>query len=235
MTHPNYLLIVDKKPIDTKLIDYFKTFGFSIIQKTSLQHLCLNPPLPVALLIHWSLIQKNDEVINQLSHQYPTPIIIFNDSANEEICVQMLEAGADDFMTEPMLPRELHARINAISRRVKHTPPSSEAKIEVLLFGNCRIYPSARQCFKNHTELSLSNKEYDLLLAFVRHPQQVLSRKFLLQMINIDHSTRVARQLDVQISRLRQKIETNAKQPKLIKTIRYEGYFFATPVLSIKE
>ncbi|WP_133128729.1 winged helix-turn-helix domain-containing protein [Legionella nagasakiensis] len=235
MTQLNAILVIDEEPIDTALIDYFTKFGFNLIQKPSPHRLLLDEPLPVALLINWSSIQNNHETINTLFHQYPIPIILFNDTANEEICVQMLEAGADDFMITPILPRELHARINAISRRVKHVTPLAEQKTEVLLFGNCRLYPSARQCFKNNTELSLSNREYDLLLAFVRHPQQTLSRKFLLQIINSGNAHHFTRQLDVHISRLRQKIETDTKQPTLIKTIRHTGYLFATHVISVKE
>ena len=128
----------------------------------------------------------------------------------------------------------MHARLSAL-RRVNALQDTEQEK-EILLFANWRLYPASRQIFsKSNQELQLSAGEYDLLLAFVRQPQSVLGREFLLQITKNSDLNPFDRRIDVQISRLRQKIETDAKKPALIKTIRNGGYLFTARVLSIKE
>ncbi|OCH97356.1 DNA-binding response regulator [Legionella jamestowniensis] len=239
MSHRKYLLIIDDAPLDEQLVDYFAKFDFNIIQQPDFTQLNkgISPP-PAALLINWSLIQKNDEsIINKLYHRYTVPLLVISDNVDEDICVHMLEIGADDFLVKPIHPRELHARISAISRRVQRAAKEMEQEKEMLLFANWRLYPASRQVFDSntHEELQLSAGEYDLLLAFVRQPQRVLGREFLLQLTKNSDLTPFDRRIDVQISRLRQKIETDAKKPALIKTIRNGGYLFTARVLSIKE
>ncbi len=218
-----YLLIIDDMPIEDTFRDYFANFGFTIEQKTRLADFDPESKSLAALLINYSLIETNLVTVNALYHQYPVPIIIISNTANEEVCVQMLEAGADDFIVKPIHPRELHARISAINRRVNRAIHSSENEKEVLLFANWRLYPGSRQIFCDNHELLLSPKEYNLLLAFVRQPLHTLSREFLLQITKNHDSSPLDRRIDVQISRLRQKIEFDAKQPELIKTVRNGG------------
>ncbi|ASQ47125.1 winged helix-turn-helix domain-containing protein [Legionella clemsonensis] len=238
MLHRKYLLIIDDAPLDEQLVDYFAKFDFNIIQQSDFSQLDkgINPP-PAALLVNWALIQKDESIISKLYHRYTVPLLVISDKVDEDVCVHMLESGADDFLVKPIHPRELHARISAISRRVQRAAKEAEQEKEVLLFANWRLYPASRQVFDSntHNELQLSAGEYDLLLAFVRQPQRVLGREFLLQLTKNSDLTPFDRRIDVQISRLRQKIETDAKKPALIKTIRNGGYLFTARVLSIKE
>ncbi|CEK09560.1 response regulator transcription factor [Legionella hackeliae] len=237
MSHRKYLLIIDDTPIDEHLIDYFAKFDFNIIQQPDLSTLNSDMEPPAALLVNWSLIQADENIIHKLYQRYTVPLLVISDKIDESICVRMLEAGADDFLVKPLHPRELHARISAISRRVQRATKETEQEKEVLLFANWRLYPASRQVFENNTreELQLSAGEYDLLLAFARQPQRVLGREFLLQLTKNSDLTPFDRRIDVQISRLRQKIETDAKKPALIKTIRNGGYLFTARVLTIKE
>ena len=115
---------------------------------------------------------------------------------------------------------ELHARICAITRRVQWSTQAVNHEKEVLTFANWRLYPTSRRLFSGHREQPISAKEYDLLLAFVRHPQRILDRDYLSHMTQCSGHRPLDRRIDVQICRLRNKIEVDAKKPVLIKTIR---------------
>ena len=236
MPHKKYLLLFDTKPVDKTLQDYFNQFDYQIIQKfcfTEINNVLIPPS---AILINWTMIPANSTIIDTLFQHYESPIIITSDTMNEDACVQMLMAGADDFMMNPIHPRELHARINAITRRVQRiNHPSADKKVDVLVFDNWRLYPTSRQLFNNHKEQLLSSKEYELLLAFLRQPQHVLDRVFLSHVAHWSERDSLDRRIDIQISRLRQKIEVDAKNPILIKAIRNKGYLFTALVKSTKE
>ncbi|KTC77821.1 response regulator transcription factor [Legionella brunensis] len=237
LSHRKYLLIIDDAPMDEQLVEYFAKFDYDIVQYSNLSKLAKEDMPPTALLVNWSSIHADPATIDNLFHRYAIPLVVISEKMDEDICVKMLEAGADDFLVKPIHPRELHARISAISRRVQRSTKEIEQEKEVLLFANWRLYPASRQVFDDTSrgELQLSAGEYDLLLAFVRQPQRVLGREFLLQLTKNSDLTPFDRRIDVQISRLRQKIETDAKKPALIKTIRNGGYLFTARVLTIKE
>ncbi|CAM2755801.1 winged helix-turn-helix domain-containing protein [Legionella worsleiensis] len=236
MSQSHYLLIIDPTPASHELKDYFAKFNLDIIQQTTLFPIPVEHGMPTAILIHWSVLKNEPATIEQLYNNYPVPLIIINDSLDEEASIAMLEAGADDFITKPLYPRELHARIGAIARRVTRAQQKIAHGKDVLMFTNWRLYPASRQVFgENNHELQLSAGEYDLLLTFVQQPQRVLDREFLLQITKNTDLTPFDRRIDVQISRLRQKIEVDAKKPALIKTIRNGGYMFTPRVVTLKE
>jgi two-component system, OmpR family, response regulator len=231
LSHRKFLLIIDDAPWDEQLAEYFAKFDYQVLQQPNLSQLDKETKLPTALLINWSLFQGDPTVVENLYHRYSVPLVIISDINDERTCVRMLEAGADDFLIKPLIPRELHARIGAITRRVQRVAEVSEQEKEVLLFANWRLYPASRQIFSDaNQELLLSAGEYELLLAFVHQPQQVLGREFLLQITKNIYLNPFDRRIDVQISRLRQKIETDIKKPALIKTIRNGGYMLTAPV-----
>ncbi|HEN5503435.1 TPA: winged helix-turn-helix domain-containing protein, partial [Legionella pneumophila] len=232
----HYLLFIDNEPVNEELKDYFEKFNLDIIQQKKLFPIHVEKGLPTAILINWSLLRTEPEAIEQFYNMYPVPLIVINNKPDEESSVAMLEAGADDFMTKPIYPRELHARIGAISRRVIRAQQKVDHGKEVLMFANWRLYPASRQVFgENNEELQLSAGEYDLLLTFVQQPQRVLDREFLLQITKNTDLVPFDRRIDVQISRLRQKIEIDKKKPALIKTIRNGGYMFTARVVTLKE
>lgn len=238
MPNPNYLLFIDKRPVSDDLKNYFAQFNIAIVHQQQLfpiqQH---ETGIPIAILIHWSVLQHELQTIHQLYRTYPVPLLVISDQSDEETCIKVLEAGADDFIINPIYPRELHARVSAINRRVLRAQQQSEQEKEIFIFDNWRLYPSSRRVFngENHQELPLSAGEYDLLLTFVQQPQRVLEREVLLQITKNSELNPLDRRVDVQISRLRQKIEINAKKPLLIKTIRNGGYMFTAEVTITKE
>lgn len=233
-THRKCLLIIDDAPQDNRLEDYFSKFNFFILQKDRLPKEVDEENL-AALLIHSKFIKPDFSLLSDLYNYLTVPLLIVNDNYDEEMCVKILEAGADDYLVKPVHPRELHARISAISRRVQRSLSEGEQEKEMLQFSDWRLYPASRQLFNlQGDELQLSAGEYDLLLAFVRQPHRVLGREFLLQITKHSDLTPFDRRIDVQISRLRQKIETDSKKPALIKTIRNGGYLFTASVFSSK-
>lgn len=231
MSDQKSLLIIDEMIIDNKFQVYFAQFGFYIIQQSELNPYFEGFESLAALLVNWSLIQANSAIIDKLYQLYSIPIIIISDTNNEDVFVRMLEAGADDFIIKPINPHELHARISAITRRVHRTHPPTDNK-EVVLFANWRLYPTSRQLFNGQTEQPLSIKEYDLLLAFLRQPQHILDREFLSQVTQCGTLSPLARPIDAQICRLRQKIEVHANKPKGMKIIheRYTTIYVFYPL-----
>ena len=231
MLYPDYLLFIDQSPIDEELRKYFADCHLGIVEEKNIFPIPEEQGIPLAILIHWSFLMNQPQIIAQLSATYATPLIVLNDVVNEEFCIYALESGADDFIVKPIYPRELHARINAISRRVIGTQQRLIQETEVLLFEQWQLFPASRQLFKeNNQEVHLSAGEYNILHAFTQHSQQVLDREFLSHISRNNHFDPFDRRIDVQISRLRQKIEVDAKKPDLIKTVRNRGYLFTPDV-----
>lgn len=237
MSAPSYLLFIDETPVSDDLKNYFAQFNIAIVHQQQLFPIQHEEGIPIAILIHWSVLQHDLPTIHQLYTTYPVPLLVISDQQDEVTCIKVLEAGADDFIIKPIYPRELHARVSAINRRVLRAHQQSEQEKEIYLFDNWRLYPASRRIFNedNHQELPLSAGEYDLLFTFVQQPQRVLEREILLQITKSSELNPLDRRVDVQISRLRQKIEIDAKKPLLIKTIRNGGYMFTAEVRVIKE
>lgn len=154
-----------------------------------------------------------------------TPIIMLTAKDDEIDRVLGLELGADDYVTKPFSVRELAARVKAVLRRreVKSEPDQTEEHISI---GSFLIKPEKYEIYHHGQRLDLTLKEYELLEILLRNRGRVLKRDYLLQVLwdyNDSVSTRV---LDVQISKLRDKIETDSRNPKYIKTVRSIGYKF---------
>jgi two-component system OmpR family response regulator len=140
-----------------------------------------------------------------------------------------LELGADDYVAKPFDPRELLARIRAVLRRIGGTAVSREQA--TYNFSGWTLDPRRRSLrTRNNVLVDLTSGEFDLLLAFVEYPQQILHRDRLLDLARGRTNQSVDRSIDVQISRLRRKVEADPAEPRLIKTIRSEGYIFTADV-----
>ncbi len=163
----------------------------------------------------------------------PIPVILLTAMDGETDRVVGLELGADDYIVKPFNPRELIARIRAVLRRTYVKADQAQSRRTVYRFADWTLNVSHRS-LKSPTGMltDLTSGEFDLLLAFVEHPQQILSRDRLLDLARGRNSNPFDRSIDVQISRLRRKIEANPLDPALIKTVRNGGYFFAADVSS---
>lgn len=236
MLSSNYLLIIDNVPITADFEKYFQKFNIKLLIHQNTSILNTEHKKPYAVLIHWRIVADDLQALKQIYHSYPVPIIVISEKANNEACICVLESGADDFIVQPITAKEVHARIIAIHRRIAITNQTYHPKPNFLRFAHWRLHPASRQIFNvtDNKELLLSAGEYDLLYTFVQKPQRVLNRELLLHKTKQSTQNPFDRRIDVQISRLRQKIELNAKEPTLIKTVRNGGYIFTAQVKSCK-
>jgi two-component system, OmpR family, response regulator len=160
------------------------------------------------------------------------PVVMLTAMSEETDRIIGLEMGADDYLAKPFNPRELLARVRAVLRRTGAAPVSA-GRGRMLEFVGWRIDVGRRQLFSPTGALvPLRAGEFDLLLALAERPQRVLTRDQLLDLSRGRAATSFDRSVDVQISRLRAKIEPNPKEPELIKTVRSGGYIFAATVVA---
>ena len=169
------------------------------------------------------------EVCKHLRQQkIEIPILMLTAKDDEIDKVLGLELGADDYLTKPFSPKEVVARIKAILRRTnRQTSPDQFAMIQI---GELKIYPERYEVEKNNRLISFTRKEFELLHYLATNVEKVLSRDQLLSAVwNYDFvgDTRI---VDVHISHLRDKIESDTKRPEYIKTVRGIGYKLEEPV-----
>ena len=168
----------------------------------------------------------------QLRAKSDIPILMLTAMADQVDRVVGLEIGADDYLVKPFDTRELLARIKAVLRRAKIRPTSAEGEGRPMMkFGQWRLDITKRELRSmDDTLMYLSNAQFDLLLAFLEHPRRVLTRDRLLDLAyGISHDAH-DRSIDVQIGRLRRKLELDVKSPTLIRTVRGGGYMFTATV-----
>ena len=162
------------------------------------------------------------------------PAIILTGRARDEIdCVVGLELGADDYLTKPFGIRELYARFRAVLRRCENGRSVRTHDVEQggYRFDGWRLDRRSRRLTDpQERPVTLSKSEYALLLAFLDAPERPLSREYLLQATRL-HEDIFDRSIDVQVLRLRRKLEVDPKAPRVIKTERGAGYAFVIPVL----
>jgi two-component system, OmpR family, response regulator len=164
------------------------------------------------------------------------PILMLTGRSEEADRVMGLELGADDYLTKPFSPRELLARIRALLRRVKlHSTVADEVgKRRAYRFEGWELnVPLRRLKSPDGRLLVLPNGEFSLLSALLASPQRVLSRSQLIEQSHLYDDEIYDRSIDVQILRLRRKIEADPSEPKLILTERGAGYLFAAPVEAV--
>ena len=165
------------------------------------------------------------------------PVIMLTAMGSETDRVVGLELGADDYLVKPFSPRELLARIKAVLRRVAERPDAptaaGAAKSTPQKFGFAGWTLDAPRREVRSPEgvlVPLSAGEYDLLLAFVEHPNRVLTRDQLLDYARGPANGSFDRSIDVQVSRLRRKLADDPREPALIRTVRSGGYMLASGV-----
>jgi DNA-binding response OmpR family regulator len=173
------------------------------------------------------------DLLREIRSHSDVPVIITTGHRPDEIDrIVGLELGADDYIVKPFSLRELLARIRAVLRRREmgraaraHDPERGGYR-----FGGWRLERRGRRLVdRNEAPVPLSKGEYALLLAFLEAPQRPLTREHLLQATRI-HEDIFDRSIDVQVLRLRRKLEINPGAPRVIRTERCVGYVFALPV-----
>lgn len=172
------------------------------------------------------------DLLRRLRERSRVPVIMLTARGEEMDRVLGLELGADDYVAKPFAPRELVARVRALLRRATPADAHPDPRSRRLSFAGWVLDTARRELASpDGAAVDLSGAEYDLLLAFLEHPQRILSREQLLEVgkrrIGTDPFDRT---IDVQVSRLRRKIEPEPDSPSLIKTVRGAGYVFVADV-----
>lgn len=160
-----------------------------------------------------------------------TPVIMLTAMGEETDRIIGLEMGADDYVPKPFNPRELLARIKAVLRRAQALPETQVERSPAIRFAGWTLDVATRRLESpDGVVVDLSSGEYDMLMAFLDHPRRVLSRDQLLDLSRGRAAAPFDRSVDVQVGRLRRKIERDAKDPQIIITVRGGGYMFAPEV-----
>ncbi|MFC7299522.1 response regulator [Herminiimonas aquatilis] len=161
------------------------------------------------------------------------PVLMLTARSEETDRIVGLEMGADDYLTKPFAVRELFARIRSVLRRARMLPPNLQINEpgQFIAFGDWKLDTVARHLLdRQGTMVSLSGAEYRLLRVFLDHPQRVLTRDQLLNLTQGRDSDMFDRSIDLLVSRLRQRLLDDAREPRYIKTLRSEGYVFSSAV-----
>jgi two-component system OmpR family response regulator len=232
---PHILVVDDHRDIREPLAKYLGKHGFRVSVAESaaaarrvLKHSAID-------LVVLDIMMPGEDGLTFCRHLRETgalPVILLTAMAEETDRVVGLELGADDYVTKPFNPRELVARIKAVLRRAQSLPHQNrELEGGVIAFDRWRLRVAQRELLApDDVAVPLSTTEFELLSAFLRRPNMVLSRDQLLDLTQGRQASVFDRSIDNQVSRLRKKIEADPKNPSLIKTVWGGGYTFAAEV-----
>ncbi|WP_059103824.1 response regulator transcription factor [Shouchella shacheensis] len=233
------ILVVDDEPSISTLLTYnLQQAGFDVVTEMDGQagfERAKNEPFDLIVLdLMLPLLDGMDVCRHLRQEQIFVPILMLTAKDDEFDKVLGLELGADDYMTKPFSPREVVARVRAILRRVeqlssKKSETTENADGKSLLIADLEIYPEKYEVYIKKELLTLTPKEFELLVYLADHKGRVLTRDQLLNAVWNYEFIGDTRIVDVHISHLRDKIEPNSKKPVYIKTIRGLGYKFEEP------
>ncbi len=162
-------------------------------------------------------------IAGRLQQNADVPIIIISAQGEDIDRIVGLEVGADDYLAKPFNPRELLARVRAVLRRFKSAPGGAAAVVE---FGDFRLDLNAHRLSKAGVSIPLTSGEFDLLVILTSHPNKVLHRDHILDLLTGAERMPFDRSIDVRITRLRSKIEISPRSPLFIRTVWGKGYMF---------
>jgi len=236
--HKDHILVVDD---DSEIRELLKTYlekhglhtstaidgknMWRILDKSAIDLIVLDLMLPGegGLSLCRQLCASNKKI----------PVIMLTALGEETDRIVGLEMGADDYLVKPFNPRELLARIHSVLRRTRAFPGNADKTIAkgLLHFANWTLDTIARHLISSdNVVVTLSGGEYRLLEVFLNHPNRVLSRDQLLELVSGKEAMPFDRSIDVQVGRLRKRLGDDSREPRLIKTVRSAGYVFTETV-----
>ena len=229
MTAPHILVVDDDPDLLELLRSYLGSNGFSVAVAADGVAMRAELATRAADAIVLDLMLPGEDGLSltrALRASSQVPILMLSARGEELDRVIGLEVGADDYLAKPFGPRELLARLRALLRRGQGAAGTPTAEPTLARFGPYSLDTLGHRLFKDGVELSLTSAEYDLLAALVAHPNRVLSRDTLVDMLRGYDRDPFDRSIDNRVTRLRRKIETDPAAPTYIRTVRGEGYLF---------
>ena len=158
-------------------------------------------------------------IARRLQRDHKLPIVMISARGEELDRIVGLEVGADDYLPKPFNPRELLARVRAVLRRSGPAAEASPSADACFRFGDFRFDEQKRLLYRGSEEVELSKAEFDLLQVFIGHPNRVLSRDLIMDLLSGGDRDPFDRSIDVRVTRLRHKIEDDPSIPRLIRTV----------------
>ena len=221
------LIVDDDQEIRELLQEYLVRAGFDVLVAANgtdmYQHLQNEYPDLIILDI---MMPGDDgfQLCQQVRRNSQIPIIMLTAASDEADRVIGLELGADDYIAKPFSPRELLARIKALLRRAEFRQPEKEGGRRIRFAEWTLDTLSQHLTHEDGNKLDLTGSDFILLSLFLQNPGQALDRDSISDATRGRETLPMERGIDVQISRLRQKLGDNGKNPRIIKTIRGSGY-----------
>ncbi len=232
------LVVDDDRELRALVGKYLVEHGFRVAQAANGREMMNAIETGRFDLVVLDLMMPGDSglvLCQKLRERNGPPVIMLTAMGSEVDRVIGLEIGADDYMVKPFSPRELVARIKAVLRRGEQVALGPDDLPLAYAFEGWRLEPAQRILrAPNGAVVDITSGEFDLLLALVARPRRVLTRDQLHDLAHGRSSAGLERSIDVQISRLRRKIEADPRQPAMIKTIRSGGYLFASDVQAVR-
>ncbi|MEO7338009.1 MAG: response regulator transcription factor [Caldimonas sp.] len=232
----------DEVEITRLLATYLENQGYRVTQVHSGAALLalMAADAPVLVLLDLGLPGEDGfRIARQLREHWRCGLVIVTGRGDSVDKVVGLEVGADDYVTKPFDLRELLARIKAVLRRIAPAaggaaaPPPTPSRNRFRFAGWELDVDARRLVAVAGEDVPLTTGEFDLLCVFARHPGRVLSRDFLLEQTRGREAAPFDRTIDVQIGRLRKKLEVDAEDPQIIKSVRGAGYILVAPVTAV--
>ncbi|THK36194.1 response regulator transcription factor [Ensifer sp. MPMI2T] len=232
-----HLIVIDDDPrIRSMLSRYLEGEGFRVSLAGNVSQLrrVLSPSIDLVLLDVGLPDGNGLELVREIDANFRIPTIIISGRDDDLDRIIGLEMGADDYVSKPFNLRELLARIRSVLRRSQRAMPNAlteVAAINVFQFDGWVLDADRRQLMSaSGQRIELTTGEFDLLMAFITNPGRVLTRNFLLDQTRGRTREAFDRAIDVQVTRLRRKVEDDPRDPRRIKSVRGVGYVFATKV-----
>lgn len=234
-SNPHVLVVDDHREIREALRDYLGRHGFRVTPAADAAQARKVISRSAVDLVVLDIMMPGEDGLSlcrDLRAGRELPVIFLSAMAEETDRIVGLELGADDYLVKPFSPRELLARIRAVLRRAEALPRGRPRRIaERVRFDRWELDANQRElCSESGGVVTLSTAEYALLEVFLTHPGVVLSRDQLLVLARGREAKAYDRSVDIQVSRLRRKLEEDPANPRLIKTDWGGGYYLAAEV-----
>jgi two-component system OmpR family response regulator len=235
MERADHVLVVDDDAEIRKLLgEYLERNGFRVSLATDGAEMrrALERSRPDLVVLDLMLPGDSGLTLcRDLRVESSLPVIMLTARADEVDRIVGLEMGADDYLAKPFSPRELLARIRSILRRARGGAGPERSAAHQLRFAGWTLDLAARQLIApDGVVVALSGAEFKLLSVFAEHPNRVLDRNQLMDLTVGRDGSPFDRSIDVQVSRLRLRLRDDAREPRIIKTVRNEGYVLAAVV-----